>query len=274
MPTPVAPAYIPGPLQDVWLAAFIDAGGVAAGSIAIFEATQAMREDSRYETFFPGNRREDGTFRFSEEEYYLETLAFDDVFAGYGINPESMRDRYGELIAGDVSFQELERRVGTVYEGLVEQAPEVLEFYRTNFGLQSLQFEDVVAAALDPALGEEILVNQVRVSAVGGAALQAGFNIASTFADAILDQGLGSFEEASAFFQQAAGQIPILDVLARRHSDPDDDFDLEEFTAAALFNDPTERRRLLRLIRQSQAGFGVGPQFRREGEGLTGLLAQ
>jgi hypothetical protein len=62
-------------------------------------------------------------------------------------------------------------------------------------------------------------------------------------------------------------------VLANRHFDPDDDFDIFEFTAASLFNDPVQRRRMARLIAQEQAQFGSTGGFARDRGtgGLAGL---
>ena len=80
-------------------------------------------------------------------------------------------------------------------------------------------------------------------------------------------------QQAGQVFAQAANQLPILDTLARRHNDPDDTFDLNEFLEAAVDADPTQTNRLRRLFAQEAALFGRGSTFRgdRETGALSGL---
>jgi len=82
--------------------------------------------------------------------------------------------------------------------------------------------------------------------------------------------------EAQQFFGNAAMLVPTLSVLASRNADPDDDFDLTEFTQAQIFDDPTQRRRMRRLLAQETASFTGGAQieFRRGQTGGVAGLAQ
>jgi hypothetical protein len=266
-----APDYIPEGLRDIWLNAFIEAGGLAAGSNAISYALETTRNDPTYETYFPGIKRDDGTFRLSERDYYLRTLEYQDTLMDYGVDPSAFAGRFGDLIAGEVDVREFTQRLDTAYASIITQAPEVAQWYEANYGLSGLEPEDIFAAFIDPDVGTQVLADQARVSLVGGAARQQGFEVAATFADAVLDQGVSSFEEAAQFFGEARQQVPILDVLAKRHNDPDDDFDLYEFTNASLFNDPTERRRLARLITQERASFSNMGTVSSDGRRFTGL---
>jgi hypothetical protein len=75
----------------------------------------------------------------------------------------------------------------------------------------------------------------------------------------------------------AANLVPALNVLTRRHADPDDTFDLEEFVAADLFEDPTQRRRMRRLVNQERASFTggrPGTLSTLQTGGVTGLRAR
>jgi hypothetical protein len=75
-------------------------------------------------------------------------------------------------------------------------------------------------------------------------------------------------------FQQADAMMPALSVLAARHADPDDNFDLNEFTAGTLYNDPEQARRIRTLIAQERSSFTGGKQIEysgNKGGGLTGL---
>lgn len=287
----LAPAYLPNELKEIWLAAYIDAGGTEGGSGALSYALEVMRGlrtppntvrmsqsaiASLYDRFFGGNRRDDGTFRFDELGYTEERLAFADVIGNYGIRPDVWESRFEELIAGDVSVGEFDQRIALGYELIYERAPEVAAFYAREYGSINMQPEDILVAFLDPDVGTEILQRNASVSLIGGTAEQFGFNIAADFAQRLLIQGVEGIEGSQDLFGAAREQLPILEALAKRHNDPDDDFDLYEFASAYVFNDPQQRRRMARLIAQERAlftGGKVGVARDRSG-GLTGLLSQ
>jgi hypothetical protein len=65
-----------------------------------------------------------------------------------------------------------------------------------------------------------------------------------------------------------------LDDLARRHRDPDDTFDLNEFADANVFGDAAQTRRIRRLLRQEASLFSpreVGSVQIQDDFALTGL---
>jgi hypothetical protein len=66
-----------------------------------------------------------------------------------------------------------------------------------------------------------------------------------------------------------------MNVLAKRHADPDDTFDLNEFVASEIYDDPEQRRRIRRLVSQERslfANIGAQTQFSRTRVGgITGL---
>ena len=108
---------------------------------------------------------------------------------------------------------------------------------------------------------------------IGGEAATRGFNIGKGMSEELFRAGLGR-NEAAGFFGQAATQLPGLDVLARRHEDPDDDFDLEELTKAMIYDDPEERRRMRRLVAQERSTFtDVGNLARGRTGGVAGLAS-
>ncbi len=288
---PIAPAYLPEQLADIWLAAYIDAGGNESPTTAASFAVRVMRGienppdgfalsrpaiASIYDTHFKGNRRDDNTFRFDELGYVIETEEMRDTLRSFGLEPAPWENRFAGLIGGDVSSAEFEDRVRLGYTEIIDRAPDIAAFYQQEYGLAGLEPEDIIAAFIDPDLGEEILSGRARVSLVGGTARQAGFQIAADFAQTLLDQGLDTSDEAQQFFGTATEQIPLFNVLAQRHFDPDDDFDLFEFTSASLFNDPVQRRRMARLISQERSQFGQSAGIVRDRQtgSLTGLEAR
>jgi hypothetical protein len=148
-----------------------------------------------------------------------------------------------------------------------------MQWYAQNNGLQ-LSFEAILAAALDPDdIGTKILNRQIGMAEIGGEGIEAGFAPDVGLVEQLYERGV-TREEAQQEFATAANYVPVLNVLARRHADPDDDFDLEEFVAADVFNDPTQRRRMRRLMQQERASFtggrGTFAQDRETG-GVVGL---
>ena len=237
-------------------------------------ALAAMRASAPYDQSFAGNRRDDGSVRWTEKEYLSIIEAFDTELASYGINPAVFHSRYSDLIAGDVAPDEFRSRVSAAYGDLVTAATEIRDYYEQSYGVAMTE-EAVFTAYLDPGIGEEILAGRIEVAEVGGAGLQHGFDISIDLAERLASQDLTG-RQAGQVFAQAANQLPVLDVLARRHNDPDDTFDLNEFLAAAVEADPTQTNRLRRLFAQEAAMFGRGSVFRtdRETGAVSGLTSR
>ena len=231
-----------------------------------------MREHRSYDEFFPGNRIGDGRFRLAESDYLTQLDRYADTLLSFNINPEIFRGRFGDLIAGEVSPDEFTARVSGAFSLIEDRLPQVSQFYAANFGVDLTQ-EAILASFLDPDIGEQILTRRLAISDIGGAAALQNFNIDVDFSRRLFQAGVGGpgGPAAEEIFAQAAEQIPVFDVLAARHNDPDDDFDLFEFTQAAVFNDPTQRRRLRRLLAAEQSEFSRRGGPFREGVFVTGL---
>jgi hypothetical protein len=241
----------------------------------IGDAVQAwvqMRLDPRYEQWFPGNLTDDGRPRYAEELYANIIGRYDSVMEGVGLG-DSLRHRYGEWIAGDVTPDEAAARIIPMYERIVSQSQQLKQWYAENYGLVMTD-RALLLSALDPGLGEQILTKQISIAEIGGEALESDFNVDLAFATRMFEEGQVTRTEAESIFQRAEGFLPVLNVLASRHADPDDDFNLDEFVAADLFADPEQRRRMNSLIAQERSLFTGGAQtevmLSRAG-GLAGL---
>lgn len=242
------PTYLSGtPLGQVWLDAWVETNDPN-------QAAAAVQRHALYEQYFPGNLNEDGSVKYTEAHYKSIVDSFDDTLLSVNLNPDLFRHRYGELIRGLVSPAEFGSRVDQVYEGLLDQAPEIKEFYADRFGV-AMTDEAILASLLDPDLDEKIASGQIAISQVGGSAAQKGFTVAVDFARSLVHAGMDTTSEAAQFFSLAEGAIPVLTALAARHADPDDDFDLADFAAASVFNDPEQRQRTRRLLAQERASF-------------------
>jgi hypothetical protein len=199
------------------------------------------------------------------------------VFQSVGIGPDVFRSRYGELIQGDVSVTELRQdRVQPMYERIIEASEPIKAEYSAMYGVE-LTTEGLLAAALDPEMGESILAGQITMAEISGEARESGFALPQELTEQMYRTGKVDRAAADTLFMSAANLVPALNVLTRRHADPDDTFDLEEFVAADLFEDPTQRRRMRRLVNQERASFTggrPGTLSTLQTGGVTGLRAR
>lgn len=263
--------WMPQELIDLYVDSYVEYGDPEL-------AWAAVRQSAAYDRFFPGMKRDDGTMRFGDEQEYIAvTEAYDDVFRSVGLNPSLWKERYIDLLEGDVSPDELMRdRVMPIYERLMDQGSEAIrQRYADDWGLE-MTFESILAAALDPDdIGSRILNRQIALSEIGGEAASSGFNVTKEYAERLYEDKNLTREQADLLFQQAETFVPAMSVLSARHADPDDDFNLEDFVSAELFSNPQQRRRMRRLIAQENAAFTGGATIdylrTREG-GVAGLM--
>ena len=98
-----------------------------------------VRKDPEYINIFPGNTTSSGQVRYDEVTYNALKDSYIGTLQEYGIDRSAsltfMADKITGLIEGDVSASEFAQRIGSVYEGIQENIPQVQEFYETNFGV-------------------------------------------------------------------------------------------------------------------------------------------
>lgn len=259
--------WFPADALDVYYEAYLD-GGDAMG-------LEAVRADSRYEVWFPGNLDYEGNVRYSESAYAGVRESYRDVLRGVGIQYTGIfEDRITELMEGEVSAPEFSARVMDVNDRVLSQSESIKAYYSENYGIGGLTTEAILAGALDPGVGAQILTGQLAAAEVGGEALESGFNLTIGRVEELVGSGMNR-GVANELFQEAETLVPLLETLAQRHNDPDDDFDIEEFIAADFFKDPTQNIRMRRNIAQERALFRQSSSYRtsRTG-GLTGLLVE
>lgn len=255
-------SYLPDEMIQMVIDGYIEHGNPER---ALAEA----RMSDVYRELFPGNVREDGSLRYTEQGYasYVERAQL--ALASVNINPDLFGSQIVEALANGVQIGEFEQRVDSVYERVIDAVPEIRQWYAQNYDIE-MSDSAILAASLDPEIGRQILDGQLTNAEIGGEAALRGFGLDLNLADRIRQRGVDR-AGAGEVFSQAAEQLPVLDVLAQRHNDPDDDFDLNEFLNASIFDDPTERRRIRRLVSQERALFTGGAPFARTRQSATGL---
>jgi hypothetical protein len=257
------PPWLPKGAADVWLEAWKldDTPGFAIDQV---------RKHGDYGIWFPGNVREDGSTIMSEDEYVANIESYKDSLLSIGVNPDLFDEQFPNLIQGLVDPGEFNQRVQTMYESVLVAAPAIRDYYAAEYSFDMTD-SAIIASFLDPDIGQAIITRRIAISEVGGEASQRSFNVGAAFSERLVQAGLDTQGEAAQFFAEADMMIPAISVLAARHQDPDDDFDLEEFTQATIFGDPDQRRRMRRLMAQERSSFGADRSLTVTG-GDRGLL--
>ena len=240
-------------------------------------AIAEVRRSPAYEIAFPGNKRPDGTVKFDEVTYTGLKESYIGTLQEYGIprntSVDLLTDRFTGLIEGKVSAREFAQRVDAVYQGIQENIPEVTEFYRENFGLE-LTPEAIFVGALDPTVGEEIVAGRITTAQIGGEAARAGFEISGEFAQRLQRAGI-SQAQARQLFTTAQAELPRLQELqARGGVEAPEEFTLEQFTEAAVFQSPEELEEIRRLEAEEESRFAPVGGAARRGRRVTGLVEE
>ena len=240
-------------------------------------AIAEVRRSPAYEIAFPGNKRPDGTVKFDEVTYTGLKESYIGTLQEYGIprntSVDLLTDRFTGLIEGEVSAREFAQRVDAVYQGIQENIPEVTEFYRENFGLE-LTPEAIFVGALDPTVGEEIVAGRITTAQIGGEAARAGFEISGDFAQRLQRAGI-SQAQARQLFTTAQVELPRLQELqARGGVEAPEEFTLEQFTEAAVFQSPEELEEIRLLEAEEASRFAPVGGVARRGRRVTGLVEE
>ena len=240
-------------------------------------AISNVRKTTAYDTAFPGNKRPDGTVKFDEVTYQGLRESYIGTLAEFGVPRDTsvdlLTDRFTGLVEGEVSAREFAQRVGAVFQGVQENIPEVQSFYRENFGLE-LTPEAIFVGALDPSVGEEIVAGRITTAQIGGEAARAGFTISGDFAQRLQRAGI-SQTQARTLFTSAQSELPRIQQLQERGGqEVEDEFTLEDFTDAAVFNDPDQLEQLRVLEAEEQSQFTPIGGLARRGGRVTGLTQQ
>ena len=240
-------------------------------------AISNVRRTTAYDTAFPGNKRPDGTVKFDEVTYQGLKESYIGTLAEFGVprntSVDLLDDRFTGLVEGEVSAREFAQRVGAVFQGVQENIPEVTEFYRENFGLE-LTPEAIFVGALDPTVGEEIVSGRITTAQIGGEAARAGFEITSEFAQRLQRAGI-SQAQARQLFTTAQTELPRLQELqARGGVEQPEEFTLEQFTQAAVFQSPEELEQIRLLEAEEASRFAPVGGLARRGRRVTGLVEE
>jgi len=230
------------------------------------DAIGALRQSAEYETYFPGNRRENGSLRMSEIDYLGTVAGYQDTLAGFGINNKWLKSRIPELIEGGVSVNEFGARVAAMDDRILAQGDELRKIYSQYFGLDGMSDKALLAAAIDPTIRAGLLNRQITIAEIGGEALESGFRLGEQMSTRLFQAGIDR-TRADELFTQADLMLGGITGAARRQHEGR--FGINQFLAAEGLGDASATRQLRRTLtgeasRFTEQGFGEIDEFGRD----------
>jgi hypothetical protein len=188
--------------------------GLITSGASPSEFTIRLRESEPYKKRFAANaqRIAKGLTAVSEAEYLGLEDQYQNIMRNYGLPAEyytrgdmGVQEGFNKFIANDVSAKELEDRVLTAQQRVLNANPEVLASLKAFY--PDITNGDILAYTLDPTKGLTDIKRKVTAAEIGGAATQAGLKLTGTRAGELGAAGITK-EEAQKGFQTVAEVAP------------------------------------------------------------------
>lgn len=170
-------------------------------------------ESTAYKNRFAANeeRIKKGLRALSEAEYVGLEDAYQEKMRQYGL-PASYyakgdmgrQQGFEKLIAGGVAPTELEDRLQTAYDRVINAAPEVSQALKQFY--PDINNGDVLAFVLDPENARDVIKRKVSAAEIGGAAMAEGLATGLTRAEELQRFGVtgAAYRQAAPYIKQAA----------------------------------------------------------------------
>jgi hypothetical protein len=225
------------------------------------EFTLRLRETDAYKTRFKANqaRIQNGLRALSEAEYIGLEDQYQDVMRRYGL-PESYYTRgdmgrqegFEKFIGGDVSPVELEDRIQTAQNRVINANPEVSKALREFY--PDITNGDILAYALDPKQAITNIKRKVGAAEIGAGAMQAGLTTGLARAEELQRYGVTK-ETAQQGFGTIASGLERGRQLSQIYNQPDYTQAVAETEVFALPDAEKARRQRRRLTQLETTTF-------------------
>jgi hypothetical protein len=184
------------------------------------EFTIKLRETPAYKQRFAGNaqRIANGLAAIDEATYLTKEDSYQNLMRNYGLpdtywkkDAMGTQEGFTKLIANDVSSVELENRLQTAQNRVVNANPEIA--YALKAFYPDITKGDILAYALDPKNALENIQRKVTAAEIGGAALSQGLSTSLGAAEGLAAYGITK-DQAQQGYQTVAGVLPRATELA------------------------------------------------------------
>jgi hypothetical protein len=227
------------------------------------EFTIRLRETDAYKKRFAANaaRIAKGLTAISEAEYIGLEDQYQNIMRNYGL-PASYYTRgdmgrqegFEKFIGNDVSAAELEDRVMTAQNRVMNANPEVIASLRQFY--PDISNGDILAYTLDPDKGLSEIKRKVTAAEIGGGAMQAGLGITGARAEELGAAGITK-QQAQQGFQTVAEVAPRGGQLAAIYGESpytQQTAEQEVFGLAGSTEAAKQRKKLVGLERAAFSG--------------------
>jgi hypothetical protein len=221
--------------------------GLIQEGISPSEFAVRLRQTDPYKKRFAANaaRVSSGLRALSEAEYINLEDGYQTIMRNYGL-PASYyakgdlgrQEGFEKFIAGDVSTTELEDRIMTAQNRVINAAPEVMTALKQFY--PDIKNGEILAYTLDPTKGLADIKKKVLAAEIGGAAIGAGLGAAATRAEELARYGVTA-ETARAGYDAIGGGLERGRQLSSIYQQPD-------------YNQAVAEEEVFKLPGQTQAG--------------------
>jgi hypothetical protein len=285
-------------MQDAYQRLYDEFNGLGLGALVsdakdlLMKATSisampdALRSTKAYKDRFSANDAriakglkalDPGHYLALEDQYQniMRNYGLPNTYYTPGINGK--QEGFDKLIANDVSNTELEDRIATAQQRVLNSNPEVLKALKQFY--PDINNADILAYALDPQNALDNIHRKVTAAEIGGAALAQGLQANGGTAESLAGQGITK-AQAQQGYTDVAGMVPRGSQLADIYNQGpynQQTAEAEVFNTAGAANAIAKRKKLTELEKAQFSGqSGVGALGRDKAaygltQGQTGL---
>jgi hypothetical protein len=241
------------------------------------EFTIKLRETDAYKKRFSANeaRVKNGLRALSESEYIRNEDAYQEVMRRRGLPPEyyakgdlGVQKGFDALLAGDVSSTELEDRIVTAQDRVLNANPEIAAQLKQFY--PGISNGDILAYALDPANAINAIKRKVTAAEIGAAAGTYGLSTTVGRAEQLAGAGVNE-AVAQQGFRTIAQVGPRAGVLAQYYKqDPytQETAEREFFGLTGAREAEMQRKKLTQLEQAAFSGSAGAGAIARDRAGV------
>jgi len=236
--------------------------GLIQEGVSPSEFAVRLRQTDPYKKRFAANatRIASGLRALSEAEYINLEDGYQTIMRNYGLPATyytkgelGRQEGFEKFIAGDVSPAELEDRIMTAQNRVINAAPEVMTALKQFY--PDIKNGEILAYTLDPTKGLADIKKKVLAAEIGGAAIGAGLGAAATRAEELARYGVTA-ETARAGYDAIGGGLERGRQLSSIYQQPDYNQAVAEQEVFKLPGQTQAEEKRKKIIGLEKATFG------------------
>lgn len=235
--------------------------GLVQEDVSPSEFSIRLQDTEAYKKRFAANadRIAKGLAALSPAEYIALEDQYQNVMRNYGLpdtyySKDSIGTQAGfqKLLAGDVSATELEDRISTAQNRVVNANPQVKQALRQFY--PDITDGDILAYALDPQKALTDIKRKVTAAEIGGAALGQGLSTSQLSAEGLANYGITK-QQAEQGYGTIGEFLPTAQKLASIYQEQPYTQQQAEQEIFGLANSAEAARKRKKLSEREQASF-------------------